>query len=156
MKKITPCLWFDGEAEKAAKFYVSIFKNSKILKTMKYTTETPSNKPIGSVMTVTFSLNGQEFMALNGGSYFKISEAISFIIYCKDQKEMNYFYDKLSAVPESEICGWIKDKFGVSWQLVTEDFDKLMTGKNAVKVMEALLKMKRLDVEKLKKIAAGK
>jgi predicted 3-demethylubiquinone-9 3-methyltransferase (glyoxalase superfamily) len=153
MQKIIPCLWFDNEAETAAQFYLSIFKNSKIIDTAKYLVDTPSNKPIGSVMTVTFELDGQKFMALNGGPYFKLSEAMSLIINCKDQTEINYFYDKLSAVPEAEICGWIKDKFGVSWQLVTDDFDKLMIGKNASKVMAELLKMKRIDVEKLKKIS---
>jgi len=156
MQKLVPCLWFDSEAEEAAKFYTSVFKNSKILHVSKYTTETPSNKPKGSVMTVDFELNGNRFMALNGGNYFKINEAVSFVIYCKDQKEIDDYYDKLSAVPEAEICGWLKDRFGVSWQLVTEGFEKLMIGKNAEKVMEELLKMKRLDVHKLQKIHEGK
>lgn len=149
---ITPCIWFDSEAEDAAKFYVSIFPNSRIKNISKYTTETPSNKPIGSVLTVTFDLDGNEFMTLNGGTYFKVNEAISFIINCKDQKEIDYFYDRLSAVPEAEICGWLKDKYGVSWQLVTEDIDKFMTGKNADKVMVELLKMKRIDINKLREI----
>ena len=156
MQKISPCLWFDSQAEEAAKFYTSIFPNSKIKETAKYTTDTPSNKKIGSVMTITFELDGCEFMALNGGPFFKLSEAMSLIIYCKDQKEINYFYEKLSAVPESEMCGWLKDKFGVSWQLVTRDFDKVMKGKNSKKVMEALMEMKRIDVNELQRISDGK
>lgn len=156
MNKIYPCLWFDNEAEEAVNFYKTVFKDVKILDIAKYVTETPSNKPIGSVMTIDFEINGTRFLALNGGSYFKLSEAVSFVITCKDQKEINHYYTKLSAVPEAEVCGWLKDKFGVSWQLVTEDFDKLMVGKNAKKVMEALLEMKRLDVDKLKRIHEGK
>ncbi|MEK6925261.1 MAG: VOC family protein [Nanoarchaeota archaeon] len=156
MQKMVPCLWFDNEAEEAVNFYKTVFKDVRILNTAKYLTETPSNKPTGSVMTIDFEINGNRFMALNGGSYFKFNEAISFVIYCKDQEEINYYYDKLSAVPESEMCGWIKDKFGVSWQLVTEGFEKLMTGKNGKMVMEELLKMKRLDVDKLKRIHEGK
>lgn len=150
MNKISPCLWFDSEAEEAAKFYVSIFKNSKIIETSRYTTETPSNKPVGSVLTVTFTLDGQEFMALNGGSFFKFNEAISLMIYCKNQDEIDYFYERLSAVPEAEICGWLKDKYGVSWQLVTKDMGELMNNKE---VMEALLNMKRIDINELKKIS---
>ena len=288
--KITPCLWFDNEAEEAAKFYVSIFPNSKIKYNEKYTTETPSNKPIGSVMTVTFELDGNEFMGLNGGDYFKINpsvsftincksveevdnlweklsrdgkvlmelaeypfskkygwledkygvswqlivredkqkimpslmfiqenngmakeaidfytnifknskvvesaeyeegegntkgylkysrfsldgkdfiamdggvnhkfnfnEAISFIITCKNQEEIDYYYDKLSAVPEAEVCGWLKDKYGVSWQLIPEGYDEMMNSldeENKKKVMEALLKMKRIDMNELER-----
>lgn len=155
MSKIYSCLWFDNEGEEAVKFYKTVFKDVKVLSTAKYTTETPSNKPIGSVMTIDFEINGTRFMALNGGPYFKFNEAVSFIITCKDQKEINYYYDKLSAVPEAEMCGWLKDKFGVSWQLVTEGFEKLMTGKNSKKTMEAMLQMKRLDVDKLKEIHEG-
>ena|SRR5437879_3744550 len=155
-QKIVPCLWFDSNGEEAVNFYTKIFKNSKILNTARYLVETPSNKPKGSVMTIDFELDGQKFMALNGGPFFKFNEAISLMIYCSDQKEANYFYDKLSAVPKAEICGWLKDKFGVSWQLVPTDMDKMASGKNAEKVMAAVLKMKRLDVEKLRMIASGK
>lgn len=296
VKKITPCLWFDGNAEEAVNFYLSVFKNSKMLNTAPYTVDTPSNKPIGSVMTITFELNEQEFMALNGGPFFKpnpsisfivscetkedvdalweklskggkvlmelseypfskrygwlqdkygfswqlilpatkgeegppilpsllfvgkncgkaeeaitfyrsvfrnsksanmarygpdqkpdkegtvmfadfmlegywfavmdsahkhnftFNEAISFIIYCKDQKEIDHYYDKLSAVPEAEMCGWLKDKFGVSWQLVTVGFEKLMTGRNAKAVMMELLKMKRINVKRLEEAHEG-
>ncbi len=157
--KITPCLWFDGEAEAAAKFYVSVFPNSKIKQVEKYVVDTPSNKPVGSVMTVTFELNGNEFMALNGGPYFKINEAVSMMIPCKDQKEMNYYYAKLSSDPNAEVCGWLKDKFGVSWQLNPKDFDKMMKSLSPEKkkrTMKALLEMKRLDMAKLKEIAKGK
>lgn len=153
MYNITPCLWFDNEAEEAAKFYVSVFQNGKIISTAKYTVDTPSKKRIGSVMTVEFELRGQPFLALNGGPEFKFNEAVSFIIACKDQAEIDYFYDKLSAVPEAEICGWIKDKYGVSWQLVTEDWAEIMSGPNSSKVMEELLKMKRIVVDTLKEIA---
>lgn len=152
MNSIVPCLWFDHEGEEAAKFYVSIFPDSKILHKSLYTVDTPSHKKIGSVMTVDFEINGQKFMALNGGSFFKITEAVSFVIYCKDQHEIDHYYPKLSAVPEAEVCGWLKDKFGVSWQLVTMGFEKLMTGKNAKKVMEELMKMKRLDIKKLEDV----
>ncbi len=295
-QRITPCLWFDSKAEEAAKFYTSIFPNSKILEVVPYNVETPSNKPIGSVMTISFELEGYKFLGLNGGPYFKMNpsvsfflnydpsrdkgaqekldrvweklssggkvlmplqeypfskrygwiedkyglswqlilsdpkgeerpfivpsllfvgavcgkaekaidfylsvfkntkrgiatrypegmepdkegtimfadfilnnqwfaamdsahehkfafnEAVSFIIECTDQKEINYFYEKLSNYPEAEICGWLKDKFGISWQLVTPDFEKLAKKKE---VMEAILKMKRIDVEKLKKL----
>jgi predicted 3-demethylubiquinone-9 3-methyltransferase (glyoxalase superfamily) len=291
MKKITPCLWFENEAGEAAKFYTSIFSNSKILTKVPYTVDTPSKKPIGSVMTVYFNLEGLDFVGLNGGPYFKLNpsisfivgfdtkeevdkiweklsegnskelmpldkypfserycwiqdkfgvswqliltnsegderpkivpsmlftneksgkaeeavkfyiscfkdskmgnlmhfeddhepnkkgtvmfsdfklddvwlaamdggnvheftfnEAISFMIRCKDQEEINAFYDKLSAVPEAEICGWIKDKYGVSWQLVTEDMEEISKNKNA---MEKMLKMKRIDIEILRNL----
>ncbi|MGV8142180.1 MAG: VOC family protein [Candidatus Pacearchaeota archaeon] len=154
-KKIIPCLWFDNSAEDAAKFYVSVFPNSKINHVEKYSTETPSEKPIGSVMTVTFSLDGNEFMALNGGPMFKLSEAVSFMIECKDQKEIDYYYKKLSHHPESEVCGWLKDKFGLSWQLIPKDFDKMMSRLDSAKkkrVMSVLMEMKRIDMKKLDKL----
>lgn len=154
--RITPCLWFDGNAEEAVDHYMKVFNNSRILGTSRYLVETPSNKPKRSVMTIDFELNGQRFMALNGGPFFRFSEAISFVIYCVDQKEIDHFYDTLSAVPEAEMCGWIKDKFGVSWQLVTPDMDELMSGEHGERVMTTILKMKRIDVEKLRMVAAGK
>jgi predicted 3-demethylubiquinone-9 3-methyltransferase (glyoxalase superfamily) len=295
MQKITPCLWFNSEAEKAAKFYTSVFPNSKILTIVPYTIDTPAKKPIGSVMTVSFNLSGHEFMGVNGGTHFKVNpsisfivgcdtkeevdelwgklsqgsskalmpldkypfsekygwiqdkygvswqliftspegeerpkivpsmlftneksgkaeeavkfyitcfdnsklgnlmhfeedqgpskkgtvmfsdfklgdvwlaamdggnvheftfnEAISFIINCKDQEEINSFYDKLSAVPEAEVCGWLKDQYGVSWQLMTEDMEYLSKDK---KVMEELLKMKRIDINKLRVLISKK
>ncbi len=151
MQKITPCLWFDNEAEEAAKFYVSIFPNSKIIETVPYLSETPSNKPIGSVMVINFELNGQPFTALNGGSYFKISEAISFQVFCKDQAEIDYFWEKMSAVPESEQCGWIKDKFGVSWQIVPENMGELVKSEAAMKVF---LEMKKIVIKQLEQAAS--
>ncbi|MGW8184614.1 MAG: VOC family protein [Candidatus Moraniibacteriota bacterium] len=155
MKKIIPWLWMDNEAEEAANFYVSIFPNSKINKITKYPTDTPSNKPIGSVMAVTFELDGNPFAALNGGTFFKLNEAVSFEIPCKDQEEIDYYWEKLSAVPESEQCGWVKDKFGVSWQIVPENMDELMSSDDpevAKKKMEAMLKMKKIIIEDLKNI----
>ncbi len=146
MQKITPCLWFDNEAEEAAKFYVSIFPDSKIIETVPYNLETPSNKPIGSVMVVNFEINGQPFTALNGGTYFKISEAISFQVFCKDQQEIDSYFEKLSAVPESEQCGWVKDKFGVSWQIVPENMGELIKSEKAMKVF---LEMKKIVIKDL-------
>lgn len=148
MKQITPCLWFDNEAEEAAKFYTSIFPNSKILETVPFNVDTPSNKPIGSVMTVDFEINGQHFTALNGGPYFKMNEAISFQVFCKDQAEIDSYWEKLSAVPESEQCGWCKDKFGMSWQIVPENIGELVKSEAAMKVM---LEMKKIVIADLKK-----
>jgi predicted 3-demethylubiquinone-9 3-methyltransferase (glyoxalase superfamily) len=145
--KIYPCLWFDNEAEEAAKFYTSVFKDSKILSTVPYLSETPSDKPKGSVMLVDFELNGLQFTALNGGPFFKISEAISFVIECKDQEEIDYYWEKLSAVPESEQCGWVKDKFGVSWQIIPDNMGELITSEAG---MKAMLNMKKIDIAKLK------
>ncbi len=155
MKKITPCIWFDGEAEEAANFYVSVFKNSKILHVARYSTESPSNKPIGSVLTVSFELDGNPFLALNGGPFFKANEAVSFIIPCQSQEEIDSYWTKLSAVKESEQCGWLKDKFGVSWQIVPENMSELLEDANpkiAKEKMEAMLQMKKIDIETLKKV----
>ena len=152
MKKITPCIWLDNEAEEAANFYVSVFPNSKITYTEKYLTETPSNKPIGSILDITVELDGNEFMLLNGGPFFKVSEAVSFIIPCEDQKEMDYYYDKLSVDPEAEVCGWLKDKFGVSWQVVPTKYVEMVKAADDDKkkrMMEKLLQMKRLNLAEL-------
>jgi predicted 3-demethylubiquinone-9 3-methyltransferase (glyoxalase superfamily) len=154
MKTITPCLWFDSQAEEAVKFYISVFPNSKINHIERYgeSASPASGMKKGSVMTVTFTLNGNDFMALNGGPAFKFSEAISFITECEDQKEMDYYYKKLSAVPEAEQCGWLKDKFGISWQLIPKGFEKMMENtdsKKKEKMMAALLKMKRINIKKL-------
>jgi predicted 3-demethylubiquinone-9 3-methyltransferase (glyoxalase superfamily) len=146
MQKISPMLWFDNQAEEAAEFYTSVFKNSKITNTTKYTAETPSNKPIGSVLTVSFQIEGQDFSAINGGTNFKFNEAISLVITCEDQAEIDYYWEKLSAVPEAEICGWLKDKYGVSWQVVPKDIGGLMKNPAA---MKALLKMKKLIIADL-------
>ena len=145
-KQITPCLWFDSEAEEAAKLYTSIFSNSKITETVLYSVETPSNKPIGSIMLVNFEINGQPFTALNGGPYFKISEAISFQVFCKDQAEIDSYWEKLSAHPESEQCGWLKDKFGVSWQIVPDNIGELLDSKEK---MKKFLEMKKIIIAEL-------
>lgn len=150
MQKITPCLWFDNEAEEAANYYISVFPDSKINEVVKYTTETPSNKPIGSVLLVNFEINGQPFTALNGGPAFKISEAVSFQVFCKDQAEIDRYWEKLSSVPESEVCGWCKDKFGVSWQIVPENIQELV---NKEAGMKAMLEMKKIDIAKLQEAA---
>ena len=152
MKKITPCLWMDSQAEEAANFYVSIFKDSKITQIDRYLTETPSDKPIGSVITVTLEIEGNEFMLLNGGPTFKLSEAISFIIPCDTQEEIDYYYDKLSASTTDEMCGWLKDKFGVSWQILPNQYVKVMqsTDESAKKrLMEKIMEMKRINLAEL-------
>lgn len=148
MKSITPCLWFDSEAEEAANYYVALFPNSKIVETVLNQVDTPSHKPIGSIMLVNIEINGQPFTLLNGGTYFKISEAISFQVFCKDQAEIDSYWEKLSAVPESEQCGWCKDKFGVSWQIVPENIGELLKSEKAMKVF---LEMHKIDIEALKK-----
>ncbi len=160
MQKITPNLWFDDKAEEAANFYTSIFKNSKILNVTRYTEEgaKASGSSKGSVMTVAFQLEGQEFIALNGGPMFKFSEAISFIVNCETQEEVDYFWEKLSAGGEEGVCGWLKDKYGLSWQIVPTALAKMLQDKDALKserVMSALLKMKKIDIEGLKKAFRG-
>ena len=153
MKTINPCLWFDNNAEEAANYYVSAFPNSKILNVARYgkSGAAASGQKEGTAMMVSFNLNGQDYMGLNGGPIFKFSEAISFVIYCEDQKEIDYYWEKLSAVPASEQCGWVKDKFGVSWQIVPTALNKLMSGDpvKAEKVMARLMKMKKIIVKEL-------
>lgn len=152
MTKITPCIWLDSQAEEAANFYVSVFKNSKILQTDRYLAETPSNKPIGSVITVTIDLDGNEFMLLNGGPYFKINEAISFIIPVDTQEEIDYYYEKMSTDPSAEVCGWLKDKFGISWQVQPNKYVEVMKSSDEAKKLKAfnaVMDMKRFDLNKL-------
>jgi predicted 3-demethylubiquinone-9 3-methyltransferase (glyoxalase superfamily) len=155
MQTITPCLWFDGNAEEAVNFYTSTFKNSKIGKTSRYTEagQEIHRQPPGSVMTMDFELNGQKFTALNGGPLFKFTEAISFQVHCETQDEIDYYWAKLSAGvdPNSQACGWLKDKFGLSWQIVPAILGKLAQGdpKKSGRVMEALMKMKKLDIKTL-------
>ena len=161
MQKITPCLWFDDKAEEAAKFYVSIFKNSKLGKIARYgeAGAEVSGRPKGSVMTVTFQLDGQEFMGLNGGPQFKFTEAISLVVNCKTQQEVDEMWEKLSAGGEKGVCGWLKDKYGLSWQLVPTVVEKMFQDKDVKKserVMKALLHMKKLDIKKLKQAYEGK
>ncbi|MFZ5861760.1 MAG: VOC family protein [Nitrospirota bacterium] len=155
MRTITPCLWFDDQAEAAANFYVSIFKNSKIGHIVRYGDEgaKASGRPTGTVMTVTFELNGQEFMALNGGPVFQFSQAISFMVPCKTQKEVDELWDRLSRGGERQQCGWLKDHYGVAWQIVPTVLDKMMRDKDARKserVMKALLTMDKPDINALK------
>ena len=158
MQKITPCLWFDNQAEEAAKFYTSIFKNSKTGPITRYSESGAkvSRRQKGTVMTVTFEINGQEFMALNGGPVFKFTEAISFIVKCETQKELDHYWDKLSedGDKKAQRCGWLKDKYGVSWQIVPTILSELLCDKDRKKiekVMTALLQMKKLDIAVLKR-----
>jgi predicted 3-demethylubiquinone-9 3-methyltransferase (glyoxalase superfamily) len=161
MQKITPFLWFNDNAEEAVKFYTSIFKNSKIGKIARYDEagEKVAGRPAGSVMTVEFQLEGQDFIALNGGPQFKFTEAISFVVNCKTQTEVDYFWEKLSAGGKEVQCGWLTDKYGLSWQIVPTILGELLTSKDAAKsqrAMEAMLKMVKLDIKKLQAAAAGK
>ena len=157
MKKITPCLWFDSEAEQAAKFYVSIFKNSKIGKITRYVEDGP--RPKGSVMTVEFTLDRVEFVALNAGPQFKFTEAISFSVNCEDQDEIDYFWEKLSADGGSTgQCGWLKDKFGLSWQVNPVFLDDMLCDPDAGKanrVMKAMTQMNKIDIATLENAARG-
>ncbi|MGH7185829.1 MAG: VOC family protein [Pseudomonadota bacterium] len=159
--KITPCLWFDAQAEEAARFYVAIFKNSRVRSVARYDDEgaKASGRPKGSVMTVAFELDGQGFVALNGGPHFKITEAISFIINCRTQKEVDYFWDKLSAGGQEVQCGWLKDRFGVSWQVVPAILIAMLQDKNPEKsrrVMAAMLKMRKINIAGLRRAYAGR
>lgn len=149
-------LWMDSEALEAAEFYVSVFKDAQLGVIRKYTTDTPSNKPIGTVITVDFTLNGQRFQALNGGPDFKFNEAISMIVECEDQAEVDYYWQKLSADPENEACGWCKDKYGVSWQITPKGLDEILYQDDPTKAkraMDALLSMKKLDLAEIEKAA---
>jgi predicted 3-demethylubiquinone-9 3-methyltransferase (glyoxalase superfamily) len=161
LQKITPFLWFDNQAEEAVKFYTSIFKNSRIGKIARYGEEGEriAGRPKGSVMTVEFQLEGQEFIALNGGPHFKFTEAISFVVNCKTQAEVDKFWKKLSAGGKKVQCGWLKDKYGLSWQIVPTILGELMSDKDTAKshrVMQAMRKMVKLDIKKLKDAYAGK
>ena len=161
-QKITPCLWFDTEAEDAAKFYCSIFENSKIEQISRYVDagQEIHGKKAGSVMVVAFELEGQKFVALNGGPQFKFDEAISFQISCQTQKEVDYFWSELTAQGGQEgPCGWLKDRFGLSWQVVPTPLIDMMLDKDARKVArvtDALLKMKKFDIEALKRAYDGR
>lgn len=160
MPKITPSLWFDKNAEEAVDFYVSIFPNSKIGNITYYSKEgfEIHHMPEGSVLTVEFELDGKSFLALNGGPVFKFNEAVSFIIECKDQEEVDYYWEKLSAVPESEQCGWLKDKFGLSWQVTPKILNQMLADpdkEKAGRVMKAMLQMKKIVIADLEKAAEG-
>ena len=157
MQKITPFLWFDSNAEEAMNFYTSIFKNSKIGKVRRYGESGPG--PKGSVMTATFQIEGQEFIALNGGPHYKITPAISFLVNCETQKEVDELWEKLSAGGETMQCGWLTDKFGVTWQIIPKALGKLLGDKDPQKsqrVVKAMMGMVKIDVEGLKRAYEGK
>ena len=156
MQKITPFLWFDGNAEEAINFYVSIFKNSKILSVARYGEAGPG--PKGTVMTAAFQLDGQEFVALNGGPQFKFTEAISFWVRCETQEEIDEMWEKLSAGGAKSRCGWLKDKYGLSWQVVPPILGEMLQDKDAKKsqrVMAAMMQMDKIDIGLLKKAYEG-
>jgi predicted 3-demethylubiquinone-9 3-methyltransferase (glyoxalase superfamily) len=155
-QKITPNLWFDTEAEDAANFYVSVFKNSRIVSTAHYTEAGP--RPAGEVMTVEFELDGQRFVGINGGPEFKFSEAVSFQINCDDQEAIDYYWDRLTDGGEEGPCGWCKDKFGLSWQVTPTGMDELFSHPDksrADRAMRAMFEMKKLDIAALKAAADG-
>ena len=163
MKSINPCLWFDSEGEDAAQFYCSIFKNSKIKHISRYTEvgQEFHQKPVGSVMVVSFEINGQEYTALNGGPQFKFNESISLQVMCESQQEVDYYWEKLSqgGDPKAQQCGWLKDKFGVSWQIIPIAFLELLKGPDAARTqraMNAMFQMKKLDLAVLQKAADEK
>jgi predicted 3-demethylubiquinone-9 3-methyltransferase (glyoxalase superfamily) len=154
MQKITPFLWFDNNAEEAANFYVSVFKDSKMLNVSRYGDAGPG--PKGTVMVAEFQIEGQEFVALNGGPRFKFTEAVSFVVNCETQEEVNYFWEKLSDGGEKSRCGWLKDKFGLGWQVVPTVLNELLADKDqqkADRVMKAMLQMDRIDIEPLQRAA---
>jgi predicted 3-demethylubiquinone-9 3-methyltransferase (glyoxalase superfamily) len=159
-QKIMPCLWFDNQAETAAKHYVSVFKNSKIGRTSRYGKEGKDihGREAGTVMTVEFELEGQKFLALNGGPQFKFDEAISFQVFCDTQAEIDYFWDKLSDGGSEGPCGWLKDKFGLSWQIVPSAVPEMLQdgiSDKGQRVMKAILQMRKLDIAALQRAYAG-
>lgn len=156
MQKITPFLWFDDKAEEAMNFYVSIFRNSKIVKVNRYPEGAPG--PTGTVMTAEFQLEGQEFVALNGGPHFKFTEAISFVVNCESQEEVDRFWEKLSEGGEESQCGWLKDKYGLSWQIVPIVLVEMLEDNDPEKsqrVWKAMLQMKKIDIKTLKQAYDG-
>lgn len=161
MQKIIPCLWFDKNAEEAMNFYASIFKDSRIVSITRYPegyNEGPMAGMAGKVLTGIFELQGQQFMCLDGGPIFKFNEAISFQVGCENQEEVDELWEKLSAVPEAEQCGWLKDKFGVSWQIIPKRLGELMSDPDQAKaqrVTDAMLKMKKIDVAELERAAGA-
>ena len=162
LSKIAPCLWFDTEAEEAAKFYVSVFPDSKIIKIARYGKAgfEQHQKPEGSVMTVQFELAGQSFTALNGGSNFKFNEAVSLQIYVKDQQELDYYWDKLGAGgnPKAQVCGWLKDRFGLSWQVAPANMVEWFgdPDERSERAMAAMMSMKKLDIATLERAYHGR
>lgn len=161
MHKITPCLWFDDKAEDAAKFYISIFKNSKLGQVTRYgnSGSQVSGRPKGSVMTVTFEIEGQEFVALNGGPLFKFTEAVSFMVKCESQQDIDEMWSKLSEGGKEGPCGWLKDKYGLSWQIVVPEWDELLRDKDSEKserVMAAILQMSKPDMQRVQQAYEGR
>jgi len=162
MQKITPFLWFDNQAEEAVNFYVSIFKNSKVVNITRYNdaSSKAAGRPEGSVMTLEFQLEGQNFVAINAGPHFKFTEAISFVVDCGSQEEVDYFWEKLTADGGQESqCGWLKDKYGLSWQITPRVLIEMIGDKDpqkAQRVMEAMLQMKKIDIATLKRAYEGK
>ena len=162
MQKITPFLWFDDQAEEAVKFYTSVFKNSKVGRILRYDEEaaSKSGRPAGSVLTIEFEIEGQKFVALNGGPQFKFNESVSFVVNCETQEEVDYFWQKLTADGgEESQCGWLKDKFGLSWQVTPTVLIDMLHDKDSEKaerVMKAMLQMQKIDIEKLKAAYGGK
>ena len=162
IRHIRPCIWFDNEAEEAANYYVSIFKNSKITSISRYNEVgfEIHGRPSGSVMTITFELDGHKFMALNGGPHFKFNEAVSLEVECETQDDVDYYWEKLSAGgdPRAQQCGWLKDKYGLSWQITPSGFDEIYadhTSDRAKRAMAALLEMKKLDIAEIRRAADG-
>ena len=161
MQKITPCLWFDDNAEEAVNFYTSLFKNSKIASIARYGEEgsVAAGRPKGSVMTIIFQLDGQEFMALNGGPHFKFTPAISLMVNCKTQAEVDEYWNKLSEGGATQQCGWLTDKYGVSWQIVPTALGEMIQDSDAGKsesVMKAMLQMEKIDIATLQEACEGK
>ena len=159
-KKITPCLWFDTQAEEAAKFYASVFKNSKIGKVSRYGKEgfEVHGKKAGTVMTVEFELEGQKLLALNGGPHFKFNEAVSFQVHCETQQEIDHFWSELAKDGEEGPCGWLKDRFGLSWQIIPKALPEMLMDGNsetAQRVMRSMLQMRKIDIAALRRAQAA-
>jgi predicted 3-demethylubiquinone-9 3-methyltransferase (glyoxalase superfamily) len=157
IQTIVPHLWYDKEAKEAAEFYVSVFPDSKITNVTTLH-DTPSDTPSGDTEIVSFELFGQPFMAISAGPLFKFNESVSFMVYCEDQEQIDRYWDKLSAVPEAEQCGWLKDKFGLSWQIVPRRMDEILqngTAEQVARVTQAFLPMKKLDIAELERAYAG-
>ena len=162
MSKIAPCLWFDSNAEEAVTFYTSVFRNSKVKQTSRYgdAAAQAAGRPKGSVLTIVFELDGQEFTALNGGPVFRFNEAVSFMVNCENQDELDHYWNKLSegGDPRAQQCGWLKDKFGVSWQIVPDALFELLEDPDPVRAQRAtaaMMQMKKLDIAALREAAAG-
>ncbi|WP_236243336.1 VOC family protein [Streptomyces sp. CC228A] len=155
-QKITPCLWFDNEAEEAAQHYLSIFENSRVLRTSRYPEGTP--QPAGTVMTVEFELDGRQFIALNGGPQFRFNEAVSLSVVCEDQEEVDYYWSRLCEGGEEGPCGWLKDKYGLSWQVSPRVLDEMVTDpdpEKAKRATEAMMRMKKIDIAELRRAYDG-